>query len=135
MPLRLPAITGAEGPAGGADGPAGARDMLEAATIRGAENCGLEHKVGSLTPGKQADIVLIDTDNVHLFPRNNAVCTTVQGAGVDHVRTVFVAGRLRKWNGLLVGNNFPSIRRSLERSRDFLLRAVAWPLDAVDLND
>jgi len=111
------------------------REMLEAATIRGAENCGLDHKVGSLTPGKQADVVLIGTDNIHLFPRNNALCTTVQGATVDHVRAVFVAGRLRKWGGSLVGVDFPSVRRALERSRDYLLRAVAWPLDAVDLSD
>ena len=73
------------------------RDMLEAATIRGAENCGLSHQVGSLTPGKQADIVLIDTDSLLLSPMNNALCTTVQGANVDHVQTVFVAGRLVKW--------------------------------------
>ena len=43
------------------------RDMLEAATIRGAQNCNVAHKVGSLTPGKQADIVMINTDDIHLF--------------------------------------------------------------------
>lgn len=111
------------------------RDMLEAATIRGAENCGLDHKVGSLTPGKRADIVLIDTDNVMLHPINNAVCTTVQGANVDHVKTVFVDGRLVKWQGKLVGTDFPRIRQAVDASRAHLVRAAGWPLDQIDFTD
>lgn len=111
------------------------RDMLEAATIRGAENCGLDHKVGSLTPGKRADVVLIDTADVHLSPVNNAVCTVVQGAGVNQVDTVLVDGRLRKWAGALVGTDVAAVRHAAGRSRDHLLRAVGWPLEALDTTD
>jgi len=71
----------------------------------------------------------------HLSPMNNAVCITVQGAGIGHVDTVLVDGRLRKWRGSLVGVDFASVRRSAERSRDHLLSAVRWPLDATDLTD
>ena len=42
--------------------PLSSRDALEFATIQGARACGLDHKTGSLTPGKEADIVLIDTN-------------------------------------------------------------------------
>lgn len=111
------------------------REMLEAATLRGAENCALADRVGSLTPGKQADIVMIDTGNVHLFPKHNAVCTVVQGADVGFVDTVFVAGRLMKWRGQLVGVDFAGLRRELEASRDRLFAAAEWPLATIDLSD
>ena len=111
------------------------RDMLEAATLGGAENCALDHKVGSLTPGKQADIIMIDTANIDLFPKNNVTCTVVQGADVSHVDTVFVAGRLKKWKGKLVGVDFRRIRDTMEESRDYLYRAVDWPHEAIDFED
>lgn len=111
------------------------RDMLEAATIRGARNCGLDHLVGSLAPGKRADVILIDTDAPHLFPINNAVCTAVQGASVDQVKTVFVDGQLVKWQGRLVGVDFARVRQAVAQSQDYLFRATDWPLDRIDLTD
>lgn len=111
------------------------RDMLEAATIRGAENCGLDHKVGSLTPGKQADIILIDTDKPHLSPMNNALCTAVQGASVGDVSIVMIGGRIMKWDGRLVGVDFPRIKAAAEKSRDRLFEAVGWPLGRIDTTD
>jgi len=111
----------------------GVRDMLEAATLRGAENCGLDHKVGSLTPGKEADIVLIDARNPHLFPMHHAACTTVQGADVGFVDSVFVAGRLMKWRGQLLGIDLPQVMREVEASRDYLFDAVKWPLARIDM--
>ncbi len=111
------------------------RDMLEAATIRGAENCGLDHLVGSLTPGKRADLILIDTDNPNLYPINNAVCTAVQGASIGHVKTVFVDGRLVKWKGGLVGVDFQRVKQAVTRSQDHLFQAVKWPLAPIDFTD
>ncbi len=111
------------------------RDMLEAGTIRGAENLDLGHKTGSLTPGKQADIVLINTNNPELFPKNNAICTVVQGADIAHVDTVFVAGRIAKWRGKLVGIDFASIRTQLEKSQQRIYEATDWPYAATEFSD
>ena len=111
------------------------RDMLESATIGGAENCALESKTGSLTPGKQADIIMINAGTIDLFPKNNALCTAVQGADVGSVDTVFVAGRLVKWRGRLVGVDFPRIRAAMEASRDYIYRATEWPYDTIDFED
>ncbi|MCF8483026.1 MAG: amidohydrolase family protein, partial [Rhodospirillum sp.] len=111
------------------------REMLEAVTIRGAENCGLAHKVGSLTPGKEADIVMIDTRTPLLTPMNNAYCTAVQGATVHDVDTVMIGGRLAKWRGRLVGLDVAAIRRTALASRDALFQAVGWPLEAIDVTD
>lgn len=111
------------------------RDMLEAATIRGAENLALSHKTGSITVGKQADIVLLDTNNPELFPKNNAICTVVQGADIAHVDTVFVAGRIVKWRGKLVGIDFAAIKRELEKSQQHLYAATDWPYPPVEFGD
>lgn len=111
------------------------RDMLEAATIRGAENCALGHKVGSLTPGKEADVVLIDTGGIHLYPRANALCTVAQGADVGSVDTVIIGGRIAKWRGKLVGVDMKRIRAAADASRDYLFRATGWPHAQIDLTD
>lgn len=110
------------------------RDMLEAATIRGAENCGLAHKVGSLTPGKKADIIMIDTRTPLLSPMNNAFCTAVQGANVHDVSHVMIGGRIAKWKGQLVGLDLDRILDEAERSRDRLFEAVGWPLERTDVS-
>src|SRR5256714_11298200 len=47
------------------------REMLEMATIDGARVAHLDHKIGSLTPGKEADIILLRTDDINVFPLNN----------------------------------------------------------------
>ncbi len=111
------------------------RDMLEAATIRGAENLALAHKTGSITVGKQADIVLVDTNNPELFPKNNAICTVVQGADIAHVDTVLVAGRIAKWRGKLVGIDFAKIKRELEKSQQHIYAATDWPYPPIEFED
>jgi 5-methylthioadenosine/S-adenosylhomocysteine deaminase len=110
-------------------------DMVEAATVCNAGCCALSHKVGSLTPGKEADIILIDTDNPHLFPKHNVFCTIVEGADADFVDTVLVAGRLVKWQGKLVGIDFDALKRKVEVSRDYLFAAAKWPREKIDFRD
>src|SRR5476649_2788550 len=58
-----------------APAPTNAFRLLEAATIDGAACAGLEERIGSLTPGKQADLVLIRTGDLNLYPVNNAIGT------------------------------------------------------------
>jgi 5-methylthioadenosine/S-adenosylhomocysteine deaminase len=53
------------------------RAILEAATIDGARYAGLDRVSGSLTPGKQADLIMIRTGDIALFPSNNAIGTVV----------------------------------------------------------
>jgi len=56
------------------------RQVLEFATIEGARACGIDHKVGSLTPGKRADIVLLRTDDLGMTPMNNPIGAVVYNA-------------------------------------------------------
>lgn len=95
-----------------------AREALEWATINGAAMVGLEHRIGSLTPGKQADIVLLDADALNLFPVTDPVAAIVLHAGIANVETVLVAGRVVKRAGKLLYPDLPRRKAQLaEASR------------------
>ncbi|WP_033290675.1 amidohydrolase family protein [Amycolatopsis jejuensis] len=111
------------------------RRILQSATQKGADNCGVGAITGSLTPGKKADIVLLDTGRTQLFPRNNVLCTVVQAADIGCVDSVFVDGKPVKWGGRLVGVDFEQVRTLVQESHDHLVRTVGWPHDAVDFDD
>jgi cytosine/adenosine deaminase-related metal-dependent hydrolase len=99
-----------------------ARDILKMATINGAHVILKEDQLGSLTPGKKADIVVIDTTAVNLAPLIDAVAAIVVGADVSNVETVLVDGRFVKRDGKLLAD-WERARRLVEASRDYLLEA------------
>lgn len=68
------------------------RDIVRLATIGGAEALGMAHEIGSLEPDKQADITLIETDSVNMFPIFDPYAVLVYSAQAHNVRDVFVAG-------------------------------------------
>lgn len=112
------------------------RDVLEFATIDGARACGLDHKVGTITPGKQADIILIRTDQVNVAPVVDPVATVVISADTSNVDTVFVAGRILKYNGRLTRIDLPRLLDRLDGVRDHLLSNAGvipkWTLSRSD---
>ena len=80
------------------------RDMLRLATIGGARVWHLEHEIGTLTPGKQGDIAVIDMRSPHLDGFGDPVAVMVLGAGPADVETVIVGGDIVKRDGKLVGD-------------------------------
>ena len=100
----------------------GSRDVLEFATIEGARVCGLEERTGSLTPGKQADVVLIRCDHTNTYPVIDPVSTVVLQADTRNVDTVFVAGRMLKRSGQLVGADLRRARDLAASSLEHLLQ-------------
>ncbi|WP_346913073.1 amidohydrolase family protein [uncultured Roseibium sp.] len=106
-----------------------AMDAIRSATIEGARGLKLEKKTGSLTPGKEADIILLDAEALNVAPLNHvpgAVVTLMERTNVD---TVFVAGKIRKWRGTLMGFDLARLRRELEASRDYLFKAAGIEQD------
>jgi cytosine/adenosine deaminase-related metal-dependent hydrolase len=101
-----------------------ARDMLTMATINGAKLAGLSEKTGSLTPGKQADIVVIDATAVNVAPVIDPVAAVVLSADPSNVETVIVGGVIHKLDGRVLGDTTRA-RALVENSRDHLLRAAA----------
>ena len=109
--------------------PVKVQDMLEFATVRGVENAGLLHKVGTLTPGKEADIVLIRAEDLNTMPIANAFDTVVQQAHAGNVDTVFIGGQVRKWRGKLVDVNLKKLREMVYESRQYLFEQRGFALD------
>jgi cytosine/adenosine deaminase-related metal-dependent hydrolase len=97
------------------------RDVLEFATIDGARTCGLDDKVGSLAPRKQADIVLLNVNAINTMPMVDPIGTIVVFADTSNVDSVFVAGRAVKRNGQLVDADLKRIFQQLDESRDHIL--------------
>ncbi len=98
-------------------------EALAWATINNARALGLESRIGSITPGKQADIVLLRTDSLNMMPVNDPVQAVVFHAGRENVDTVFVAGKKMKENGKLArtGEELSSLRERLAASAERLL--------------
>ncbi|MEW6343364.1 MAG: amidohydrolase family protein [Pseudomonadota bacterium] len=76
-------------------------DALGWITMRGAQALGLADEIGSLTPGKQADVVLVRADTIGMRPLHDHVAALVMQASPSHVDTVLVAGEYRKRHGEL----------------------------------
>jgi cytosine/adenosine deaminase-related metal-dependent hydrolase len=105
------------------------RDVLRYATINGAKHLRLDRKTGSLTPGKEADIIILDGTHINVFPVNHVPGAVVQMMERSNVETVIVAGKVRKWKGRLLDVNLRRLRRELENSRDFIFSQAGVPQD------
>ena len=97
------------------------RDVIEFATVSGATVAHLDSKIGTLTPGKEADVIMLATERINTFPLNNAPGTVVTLMDTSNVENVFVAGKVVKWQGKLVGVDLHRLRVQIENSRDGLL--------------
>jgi len=95
-------------------------DVIRHATIEGAKGLRLDRKTGSLTPGKEADILLLDAEAINVAPLNNAAGAVVTLMDRSNVDTVMVAGQIRKWQGQLLGHDMAKLGRELAASRDYI---------------
>lgn len=100
-----------------------ARQVLEAATVNGAFTVGLGDVVGSLSPGKKADIVLLDATAPNMAPIIDPVAAVVLAADVSSVEAVLVGGEFRKRRGSLTAD-WNTARHGVETARDRLLGRV-----------
>ena len=111
--------------------PISSRDVLEYATIEGAKANGLEAKVGTLTPGKQADLIMLRTDRINVTPLNDPATAIVTGMDTSNVDTVMIAGRLMKRHGELLHVDWPAVRRLVEASRDGVIQRSGFKLPKI----
>jgi 5-methylthioadenosine/S-adenosylhomocysteine deaminase len=110
--------------------PVDAREVLRWATVEGAKANGLEDKVGSLTPGKQADVILLRTDRLNVTPMND-VAAAVVGMHTGNVDTVLIAGRVMKQHGKLLHVDWPALMRTAAESRDFVVDRSGFRLPKI----
>ena len=103
------------------------RDVLRYATMNGAKALRLDSKVGSLTPGKEADIIILDATTINVAPLNQVPGAVVSLMDRTNVETVIVAGKVRKWKGQLLDVDLDKLRSQLEASRDYIFKAAGIP--------
>ncbi|HLF27336.1 MAG TPA: amidohydrolase family protein [Anaerolineae bacterium] len=107
------------------------RDVIEFATIEGARANGLADKTGSLTPGKEADLILLRTDRPNVFPINDPIGAVVWGMDTSNVDSVFVAGKALKRNGQLLGVDLNRIQKMAYASRDYVVEKSGFKLPEI----
>ena len=100
-----------------------ARDLLRFATIDGAAVAGLADRAGSLTPGKKADVVIVDGGALNTAPVIDPVATVVTAADTSNVDTVIVNGTVLKRGGHMLAD-LARPRQLLEESKEYLIHAV-----------
>jgi 5-methylthioadenosine/S-adenosylhomocysteine deaminase len=98
------------------------REVLEFATINGAICTGLDRKIGTLTPGKEADIVMLAADRLNVWPLNNVPGCVVNLMNPANVDAIFIAGKVKKWRGNLVGVDHARVLRLVREARDGVIR-------------
>jgi cytosine/adenosine deaminase-related metal-dependent hydrolase len=98
-----------------------AREVLEFATVEGARANGLAGRIGSLTPGKQADVILLRKDRINVLPVNSAAGAVVTAMDTSNVDTVIIAGRIRKRGGELLDVDLDAVERQARASREWVL--------------
>ena len=104
--------------------PISARDVLDVATRGGASVWRLEGRTGTLTPGKAADIAVVDTRAPHLDGFDDPFLAVLLNAGPSDVETVVIGGEIVKAHGRLVGPHAEAARALLDASRDHLRRSA-----------
>jgi cytosine/adenosine deaminase-related metal-dependent hydrolase len=105
------------------------RELLEFATINGARTMNADSKVGTLVPGKEADLLMLKADSIDIWPLNNAYGSVVGLMGPSHVEAVFIAGQVKKWRGSLVGVDMPKVLANMQEARDGVLERANFPMN------
>lgn len=96
-----------------------ARTALELATLGGARVLGLDGELGSLVPGKQADLAVVALDRSPFSPIEDPVAAVVLGGSPDRVAATLVAGEFRYRQGT---TTWPDSTRAARRARSRMLR-------------
>jgi 5-methylthioadenosine/S-adenosylhomocysteine deaminase len=94
--------------------PVRSREALEWATVNGAKAFKLDHRIGTLTPGKRADIVMLRANDINMAPVHDPIYSIVEIASAGNVDTVIIDGEFRKRHGKLTFDEATLRRRLAE---------------------
>jgi cytosine/adenosine deaminase-related metal-dependent hydrolase len=104
------------------------RDVIAYTTRNAAVAVGLGDEIGTLSPGKYADLIAIRAEDLNNMPVNNAIGTIVSSTENANIDMVFVAGRLRKWQGKVLGVELNALRTLVKDSRDYISSRVGFEI-------
>ena len=90
-----------------------AREILEMATINGAKALGLDNKIGSIKVGKEADLILIDLDNINHTPTNNILSSLIYSTYEKDIKCTIVNGNIIARDGKILNLNQDKISNDI----------------------
>ncbi|MFD7316406.1 amidohydrolase family protein [Streptomyces sp. NPDC059883] len=96
-------------------------DVLDFATLQGARTNGLNDVTGSLTPGKKADLLVIQAEDLNNMPLNDPIGTVVLGSDARNISAVLINGEPRKWDGRVLDVDLAALRGEVHTSRAYVL--------------
>ncbi|SFN43797.1 Cytosine/adenosine deaminase [Streptomyces sp. cf124] len=102
-----------------------AHDVLDFATLQGAHTNGLAGVTGSLTPGKKADLLVVQAEDLNNMPLNDAIGTVVLGSDARNISAVLINGEPRKWDGRVLDVDLAALRNEVHASREYVLNTPA----------
>ena len=100
------------------------RQALSWITIEGARMLNMDDRIGSLKPGKQADLVMISTDGINMQPVHNPISSVVIQTTLANIDSVMVAGRWKKRSGRLLAAGLPEKIDQLRKSGERILKGI-----------
>jgi cytosine/adenosine deaminase-related metal-dependent hydrolase len=103
-----------------------AKRVLELGTIEGARSLGIDDRVGSLKPGKRADVIMISTDSINLGVFTDPAHMVVEAVQPGNVDTVIVDGRVLKRAGKLTSLAQDQVLRDASVSFDTIRKRANW---------
>lgn len=106
------------------------REALRWITIEGARMLGRQNQIGSLTPGKLADLAVIDTSDLSLAPVHDPVSTIVMQTSLANIEAVMIGGVWKKRNGRLLIDGLDTKKELLAQSGRRLVRDIERQADA-----
>ncbi|KAL3477178.1 Metallo-dependent hydrolase [Aspergillus californicus] len=101
-------------------------EVLEMATMGGAKSVGLEKIIGSITPGKRADLLITKCRSTRLAPVHDPVGALVLYANGSDVDSVFINGELVKSQGVLTNIDWPKLRKELQESAASIMKTASY---------
>jgi cytosine/adenosine deaminase-related metal-dependent hydrolase len=100
------------------------REALRWVTTEGARMLGREDQIGSLTPGKLADLVIINASDLNLFPVHDPVATVVMQTSLANIEAVMIGGSWKKRNGRLLVDGLDHKKELLAQSGRRLVQDI-----------
>ncbi|MCW5875840.1 MAG: amidohydrolase family protein [Anaerolineales bacterium] len=100
------------------------RDVIEYATVNGAHALGLGDRIGTITPGKEADIVLLREHHINVMPVNDPIGAIVWAMDTSNVDTVLVGGKVLKRGGALVDFELSRLQDLAAKAQKHVLKAA-----------
>ncbi len=102
------------------------REALSWITVEGARMLGMLDRLGTISAGKQADLVFIRADALNLWPVHDPVATVIMQANLANIDSVMVAGEWRKRDGKLLFHDLDRVKAELSRSASRILAELGW---------